>query len=112
MSGDLSQQMETIRTRFEAERVEVRDSSQLEQLRTRYLGRKQGAVTEAFRGLGSAPKDQRPALGQQLNALKAAIEQGLEEAARLLEKGRAAGPAIDLTPVSYTHLTLPTTPYV
>ncbi len=46
----------------------------LEPWRVKYLGRK-GALTGLLREIGSLPAEQRPALGQESNRLKAALEQ-------------------------------------
>ena len=55
----------------------------LEDVRIRYLGR-QGVVAQAFRTLGQAPAEDRPRLGQALNALKASIEAAVARRAETL----------------------------
>lgn len=45
----------------------------LTQWKTTYLG-KSGAVTRLSRGLGSLPADERPAMGQRVNALRLSLE--------------------------------------
>ena len=67
-----------------------------EAFRVRFLGRKAGAVTALFGRLGEAAPDERRALGQRLNALKAAAE------ARLADADTAAGPATGATTLDLT----------
>ena len=45
----------------------------VEQLRVQYLGRK-GKVTELLRGMGSVPPEERPHVGQLVNALREELE--------------------------------------
>jgi phenylalanyl-tRNA synthetase alpha chain len=67
----------------------------IEQLRNRYVGR-EGKVRELFTLLKDVPAAEKGAAGQKLNALKAVLEQKIEERAKTVV---AAGPkeAIDLT---------------
>src|SRR5438552_4420289 len=66
----------------------------LEQLKNRYIGR-EGKVRELFSELKSAPPDQKGALGQKLNALKAELE---EKIMKLAARSVAASQVeIDLT---------------
>ena len=67
-----------------------RSFEELEKLRLYYLGKK-GLIPEALKGLGSLSIEEKKLKGQELNVIKKEIEVGT---------------------VSYTHLTLPTTPYV
>ena len=64
----------------------------LEGCRVKWLGRK-GKITEVLRGLGSAAPEERRALGQAANGLKAALEGALETAAQRISKagGETAG---------------------
>jgi phenylalanyl-tRNA synthetase alpha chain len=59
--------------------------SELEQLRVDMLGRK-GRVTLLLRGLKDLPADERPRAGEQLNQLRRALEERLEERARALRE--------------------------
>jgi len=72
----------------------------LEEVRVRYLGR-QGIVAQAFRALGQAAPDDRPRLGQALNALKAAVEAAVarrrEELAGEAQRARLSEERIDVT---------------
>jgi phenylalanyl-tRNA synthetase alpha chain len=66
-------------------------------VRDDFLGRKQGRVTALLKAVGSAPADERRALGAQANALKQDIEAALD--VREAELAAAAPPpgAVDVT---------------
>jgi phenylalanyl-tRNA synthetase alpha chain len=51
---------------------------ELQDLRVHYLGKK-GALTEVLKGLGKLPPQERPVMGQQVNAVKSALARGLEQ---------------------------------
>lgn len=55
------------------------DPAALEAFRVAFLGRKGGRLTAVLRGLGSAPAEERPRLGQLANEIKAEIEARFEE---------------------------------
>jgi phenylalanyl-tRNA synthetase alpha chain len=61
------------------------DEAQVQAGRTKYLGRK-GLLTQLLREMGKLPADQRPAVGQRANEIKARLE---ESAERALEKERS-----------------------
>ena len=63
-------QIETVRNEFLAELEDVgQDLNQIENFRSRYLGRK-GKVASLFTLMGKASNEDRPALGNSLNKLK------------------------------------------
>ena len=57
----------------------VTDGASLEAFRVAFLGRKGGRLTAVLRGLGSAPAEERPRLGQLANEIKAEIEARFDE---------------------------------
>ena len=57
----------------------------LESWRVAFLGRK-GALTEILRGIGQLPPEERPALGQEANRLKLALEEAYEQKAEVLKR--------------------------
>jgi phenylalanyl-tRNA synthetase alpha chain len=71
----------------------------LEQFRVEYLGRK-GRFSVIMRGLGTAPSEDRPRIGQQANRVKAEIEELFQQRLQELEKTRTAaatsGPDLSL----------------
>jgi len=65
--------------------IEASESlQQLDELRVRYLG-KQGAVTAQLKSLGSMEPEQRKAFGQQVNAVRDALNQAILERRGSLE---------------------------
>ena len=55
------------------------DAAALEAVRVRFLGKK-GELTALLKGLGGVPAEDRPRVGQAVNALRQRIEAALEEA--------------------------------
>ena len=74
--------MEKELEKLEAEAKELlsnlNETSQLEEFRIRFLGRK-GQFSTIMRSLGSAPAEDKPRLGQLANSVKAEIEKLFEE---------------------------------
>ena len=74
------------------------DPGELERLRVRYLGRREGLVSSALRRLGRLSLEERPAAGAAANRAKAAVAGALKD--RLAELEAASAPArdeVDLT---------------
>lgn len=57
------------------------NSSQLENIRVKYLGKK-GELTQILRGMGALSAEERPLVGKMANEVRASIESALEEYAR------------------------------
>jgi len=72
------EQLKQVRTKAERELQAVADLPGLESWRLAYLGKK-GELTQALRGVGKLPPDERPAVGLVANEIKAALEQAFEE---------------------------------
>lgn len=74
--------------------------TELQELRIKYLGKK-GAVTGLLRGLGEVDPAERPRYGQEINAVREAIEAVLDEktaqAKRALLDQQLASERIDIT---------------
>ena len=88
--------IDDLRAEIEAAPIESEDD--LEAFRIRFLGRKQGAITELFSQIGSLPPEERPAFGQRVNQLKSMAEDKLEAAQARLEREQQQSAAdIDLT---------------
>lgn len=77
------------------------DVAALDAVRARYLGRKDGSLTRALRGLKEIPAVERAALGAAANEAKARIEAAIDERHGLLRAAALerdlAGPAEDLS---------------
>ncbi len=92
--------------RLEAEALAaIRDASAanaLEQVRVRYLGRKEGRLSAILRGLGRMAPEERPKAGAEANRIKAALARALDERAASLAEtanpGSAAEPDLSLPP--------------
>ncbi|MCL4865124.1 MAG: phenylalanine--tRNA ligase subunit alpha [Gemmatimonadales bacterium] len=74
------------------------DAAALEAEEIAILGRKQGALTAALRGVARLPAEERPAFGAAVNHLKEAFTAALEERrTHLATAGTRTGPRDDLT---------------
>src|SRR6185503_13134767 len=69
-AGELKDKVRALRADFDRELQAVRDSSALQALRDRYVGRKAGAVTALMKTLGALTAEARRQAGQDLNRLK------------------------------------------
>ncbi len=73
------------------------DAAALEQVRVRYLGRK-GLLPAIMNGLKEAPAAERPALGQQANALKQELTAALEARRAVLSAAAVPAPLAEFDP--------------
>jgi phenylalanyl-tRNA synthetase alpha chain len=69
----------------------------LQAVRDRFLGRKQGLVTALYAQLGQAPPEQRRTLGQLANAFKADVEAAIEARKAAVGDGAPKRTGLDLT---------------
>src|SRR4051794_6783934 len=74
--GTMIDQLESLEGRARSELGSAGSIDDLEAWRLRYLGRA-GELTLALRGIGQAPPEQRPQLGQRLNVLRGALDAAL-----------------------------------
>jgi len=89
--------IDAISAAFQAALEEVATDRDLQQVRDRYLGRKQGAVAALMRSLaGAAPAD-RPALGKAANQLKRTIEDALAARQKTLQASARPAGSVDVT---------------
>ncbi len=77
--------------------VATADAARLAELRTAYLGRKSGRLTQILRTLGDAPPDARRELGRRANEVKRALEQAIDSRERDLARVQRSGHDLDLT---------------
>lgn len=87
----------------ESARVELSgttDPAKAEELRVRYFGKK-GELSAILGGMGKLPPDQRRAVGEMVNSVKAEIEsllaQAMERADRQKLEAELRGPKVDIT---------------
>ena len=96
MKEQLAQIRATALAAFEA----VGDSAALDALRVKYLGKK-GELTSLLKQMGKLSAEERPAMGQLANEVRAALEEALERRGKELEakalEDRLAAEALDVT---------------
>jgi len=80
----MKDRLQSLRDRFDSEISAAADAAAIEKIRTSYLSRKGGDLSLLLRSLKDADPAERPVLGNSLNALKAYMEERLEEAERSL----------------------------
>jgi len=94
--ADVLEQVDAVAKQAEQELSAVANPAQLEQFRIKFLGVK-GSIKGLMTLLGQTPKEQKPVVGQRINALKDRVTAAFE--ARKIELGSAQGPkdAADVT---------------
>ena len=80
----MKEQLAKIRSEALAAFEGVRDSAALDELRVKYLGKK-GELTAVLKQMGRLSAEERPAMGQLANEVRAALEGALESASEKLE---------------------------
>jgi len=74
------------------------ESAELEELRIRYLGRKEGRISGILRGLGKLSPEDRPPVGAEANRVKESVQVALEGRLDALKGGEASdGYEVDLS---------------
>jgi phenylalanyl-tRNA synthetase alpha chain len=86
-----------VRTEFLQELARLRSESDLQALRDKYLGRKNGLVTALVKSVATAPAELRPTFGKLANELKKEIEQQFDDRRARLDATRAPVGAVDIT---------------
>ena len=86
-----------IRQQFDRDVAGAKDAAALDEVRTRYLGRRAGLLTALLRDLRDAPPAERAASGKAVNELKAHVESVLESARGAAASKGTDAPSIDLT---------------
>jgi phenylalanyl-tRNA synthetase alpha chain len=84
-----------IQTQFNEDAATAASAEAVEQLRVRWIGRKQGLLTRVSEVLKGAPADARREAGMRFNALKSAIEPRCDP--QQVENAGVNGEAIDIT---------------
>ena len=97
----MSQKVSELREKFETELQNVKDVTELENMRVAYLGKK-GSITAVMKDMGKLSDEERRALGQEVNVLKNEVTDKIadkkEEFARLeLEREINSAPEIDIS---------------
>ena len=97
----MNSKISELREQFETELQNVKDATELENMRVAYLGKK-GSITAILKDMGKISDEERRTLGQEVNVLKNEAADKLaakkEELARLeLEKEINSTPDIDIS---------------
>lgn len=104
----MKEQLASIRSAALAAFAQAADAAQLDALRVQYLGKK-GELTAVLKQMGKLSAEERPAMGQLANEVRAALETALEERSRALEaqalEQRLKDEALDVTIPGKPHLT-------
>src|SRR5687768_16513784 len=106
---DVTEQIDEVSRQAQAELHSVAKADDLEQFRIKYLGSK-GRVKNLMTLLGQVPKEQKPAVGQRVNALKDELTAAFEAKKTTLSAAAPAGPVEDVTepgrrpPIGIRHI--------
>ena len=96
----MKEQLESIRQQALAALEDAATPAALEELRVKLLG-KMGELTAVLKQMGKLSAEERPVMGQMANAVRAAIEEKLEERKATIHaaamEARLAAEAIDVT---------------
>ena len=96
----MKQQLEQIRRSAMQDLDQASNPAALEDLRVRLLGKK-GELTAVLKQMGKLSAEERPAMGQLANEVRAALESAIEEASKKLEakalEQRLRDEALDVT---------------
>ncbi len=94
--ADVAEQIEVISKQAAAELAGIADVAALEQFRIKFLGAK-GAIKGLMTLLGQVPKDQKPAVGQKINAVKDRVTSAYEAKKSELAAGGSTQDWLDVT---------------
>ena len=96
----MKENLNTILDEIKASLRDMQQNEALQELKVKYLGKK-GEITQMMKQMGSLSPEERPAFGQQLNALRKKAEEAIEEKRlEISEKqknARLAAEKIDVT---------------
>ena len=85
----MKEQLANIRSQALAAIEGAADPAALDALRVQYLGKK-GELTNVLKSMGSLSAEERPAMGQLANEVRAALESAIEEQGKLSDELDAA----------------------
>lgn len=90
------QSLDTLRKEFEADIRDAQKPDAIETVRVKYLGRK-GGLPQYFKKMGALPAEQRPQLGDRLNAAKTLFQQGVDTALSAVKTASDDNGFVDLS---------------
>ena len=74
----MREDLKALREQAEAELRKAETEEELQEIRTRYLGRK-GLLTGLLRNIGNVPSEERPQFGRQCNEVKETLSAGIDQ---------------------------------
>ena len=83
---DIQEQLKKIQDEAASQISRIRDKSALEDARMRILGKK-GELTMLLRSMGQVPPEERPKVGQMINAVREKVTAQLEALEQEVKKG-------------------------
>src|SRR5580704_16573546 len=95
----MHEQLSALLAKAAAELQALKTRPELEAAKAHYVG-PSGELTAVMKRMGAVPKEERPALGRQINEAKARLQELLDAALRRVGDSEIAaqlGPAIDPT---------------
>ena len=96
----MKEQLAKIRAEALSAMENAQSAAELDGLRVQYLGKK-GELTAVLKMMGKLSPEERPAMGQLANEVRAALESAIEEQGKRLEakalEERLAAEAVDVT---------------
>jgi phenylalanyl-tRNA synthetase alpha chain len=94
--ADVLEQIETVSREADQELAAIANPAQLEQFRIKFLGVK-GSIKGLMKLLGQIPNDQKPVVGQKINAMQDRVSAGYEARKAALASGPSQITGIDVT---------------
>ncbi len=92
----MKEKLEALKLEAAAAIKEAKDSADIETLRVKYLGKK-GELTALLKMMGSLSAEERPVMGQLVNAAKAELELAIGEKAEQMKSAATAQRLLDET---------------
>jgi phenylalanyl-tRNA synthetase alpha chain len=92
MAADVLEQIDQVQKQAGAELARVKNASELEQFRVKFLG-SNGQIKSLMKLLGQVPREQKPAVGQRVNAVKDQVTAAFESRKSQLAPGLPGGTA-------------------
>lgn len=93
---DIIEELKGVEKQFAEDLQSSSSNNDLEQIRTKYLGRK-GLITDYFKKMNSFPIELRPKIGKELNRLKSHCQVAIEEQKSRIISEEAREEFIDVT---------------
>jgi phenylalanyl-tRNA synthetase alpha chain len=87
-STQLLQDLEDLQAQGRRQIEQAQDADQLDALKVKFLGRKEGLLTRILQALPTLPAEEKKEVGRRANEAKTALESALEDRKRSIENAR------------------------